>query len=108
VHRVVPELPGTSIGIAWLEGNDSRDVEEFIGIVRGRTERSSRQPSAADGQEVRKSASQKASARKSAAQKSAPQQSGAKPAARKASGSGGKPGKGRGGAAPQNRRGRRR
>jgi hypothetical protein len=108
VHRVVPELPGTTIGIAWLEGNDSRDVEEFIGIVRGRTERSSRQPSAADGQEVRKSASQKASARKSAAQKSAPQQSGAKPAARKAGGSGGKPGKGRGGAAPQNRRGRRR
>ncbi len=106
VHRLVPELPGTTIGIAWLEGNDSQDVEEFIGIVRGRTERSSRQPSAADGSEVRKSASQKASARKAAAGKASPQQSGAKP--KKAAGQGGKPGKGRSGAAPQNRRGRRR
>jgi DNA-binding transcriptional LysR family regulator len=116
VHRPVPELPGTTIGIAWLEGNDSQDVEEFIGIVRGRTERSSRQPSAADGSEVRRSASQKASARKAAAQKSGSKQSGSKQAGSKqagakpvkAAGSGGKPGRGRSGAAPQNRRGRRR
>lgn len=108
VHRPVPELPGTTIGIAWLEGNDSQDVEEFIGIVRGRTERSSRQPSAADG--PRKSASQKASARKAAQQGSkqaAPsgaKRSGAKPEPRKGSGKSGKPGPG----TPQNRRGRRR
>ncbi|CAA9258491.1 MAG: Transcriptional regulator, LysR family [uncultured Arthrobacter sp.] len=111
VHRPVPELPGTTIGIAWLEGNDSQDVEEFIGIVRGRTERSSRQPSAADGPEPRKSASQKASARKAAQQGSKKQaapsgakRSGAKPDPRKGSGKSGKPGPG----TPQNRRGRRR
>ena len=109
VHRPVPELPGTTIGIAWLEGNDSQDVEEFIGIVRGRTERSSRQPSAADGQG--KNASQKASARKAAQQGSKKQaapssakRSGAKPDARKGSGKAGKPSSG----TPQNRRGRRR
>ncbi len=109
VHRPVPELPGTTIGIAWLEGNDSQDVEEFIGIVRGRTERSSRQPSAADG--PRKSAPQKASARKAAQQGSKKQaapsgakRSGAKPEPRKGSGKAGKPGSG----TPQNRRGRRR
>ncbi|TDK24632.1 LysR family transcriptional regulator [Arthrobacter crusticola] len=104
VHRPVPELPGTTIGIAWLEGNDSQDVEEFIGIVRGRTARSSRQPSAADG--PRKSASQKASARKAAQQGSKKQAapSGAKPEPRKGSGKAGKPGSG----TPQNRRGRRR
>ena len=38
----VPELPETQVGLAWRVGDEDPRVEEFIGIVRGRTERSSR------------------------------------------------------------------
>lgn len=38
----VPELPRTEVGLAWRVDDDDPQVEEFIGIVRGRTERSSR------------------------------------------------------------------
>ena len=42
--RAVPvtDLPETQIGLAWRAEDDDPRVEEFIGIVRGRTERSSR------------------------------------------------------------------
>ncbi|MFJ4209431.1 LysR family transcriptional regulator substrate-binding protein [Paenarthrobacter sp. NPDC089675] len=46
VSRRLSGVPGTEIGLAWLVGNDSPVIEEFIGIVRGRTAQSSRQPSA--------------------------------------------------------------
>ncbi|UXM91784.1 LysR family transcriptional regulator substrate-binding protein [Paenarthrobacter sp. JL.01a] len=46
VMRRLSGAPGTQIGLAWLVGTDSPVVEEFIGIVRGRTAQSSRQPSA--------------------------------------------------------------
>lgn len=42
VHRPVTDLPPTTIGLAWLDSNDDPRVQTFIGIVRGRTERSSR------------------------------------------------------------------
>ncbi len=41
-YRVVTDLPPTQIGLAWLVDNDDPWVQRFIGIVRGRTERSSR------------------------------------------------------------------
>lgn len=41
-YRVVTDLPPTTVGLAWLVGNDDPWVQRFIGIVRGRTERSSR------------------------------------------------------------------
>jgi DNA-binding transcriptional LysR family regulator len=41
-HRVVTDLPSTTVGLAWLVDNDDPWVQRFIGIVRGRTERSSR------------------------------------------------------------------
>jgi DNA-binding transcriptional LysR family regulator len=66
VHRPVPGLPVTTIGIAWRTEDESDDVEEFIGIVRGRTAQSSRQPSQREA--PKKSASQKAAAKKAAAQ----------------------------------------
>lgn len=44
--RVVPDAPSTTIAVAWIADNTTDDIEEFIGIVRGRTARSSRQPSA--------------------------------------------------------------
>jgi DNA-binding transcriptional LysR family regulator len=41
-HRVVTDLPSTAIGLAWLVDNEDPWVQRFIGIVRGRSERSSR------------------------------------------------------------------
>lgn len=41
-HRVVADLPPTTVGLAWLVDNEDPWVQRFIGIVRGRTERSSR------------------------------------------------------------------
>ena len=55
VHRDVAGVPGTSIGIAWLApvGDEETDplIEEFIGVVRGRKENSSRQASVAQRQQ---------------------------------------------------------
>jgi len=42
VARVVSDAPETRIALAWLEGNPDPLVQEFIGIVRGRTANSSR------------------------------------------------------------------
>lgn len=40
--RPVTDLPTTKVGLAWLVDNDDPRIQDFIGIVRGRTERSSR------------------------------------------------------------------
>ncbi len=40
--RPVTDLPTTKVGLAWLVDNEDDRVQEFIGIVRGRTTRSSR------------------------------------------------------------------
>jgi DNA-binding transcriptional LysR family regulator len=41
-YRVVSDLEPTTIGLAWPVDDDDPWVQRFIGIVRGRTERSSR------------------------------------------------------------------
>jgi DNA-binding transcriptional LysR family regulator len=41
-YRVVTDLAPTTVGLAWLVENDDPWVQRFVGIVRGRTERSSR------------------------------------------------------------------
>jgi len=41
--RPVTDLPETEIGLAWLVGNEDPRLETFIGVVRGRTARSSRE-----------------------------------------------------------------
>lgn len=41
-YRPVHDLPPTKVGLAWLVDNEDPRVQTFIGIVRGRTERSSR------------------------------------------------------------------
>ena len=41
-YRPVTDLPATTVGLAWLVENDDERVRAFIGIVRGRTARSSR------------------------------------------------------------------
>jgi DNA-binding transcriptional LysR family regulator len=42
LHRVVPDAPQTTIALAWRTDHDNEMVQTFIGIVRGRSERSSR------------------------------------------------------------------
>jgi DNA-binding transcriptional LysR family regulator len=41
-YRPVTDLPPTTVGLSWREDDDDERVQAFIGIVRGRTERSSR------------------------------------------------------------------
>lgn len=41
-HRPVTGVAESQIGLAWLTDNADSRIETFIGIVRGRTERSSR------------------------------------------------------------------
>lgn len=42
VQRFVADLPGTTIGLVWRTDDEDERVQVFIGIVRGRTARSSR------------------------------------------------------------------
>ena len=42
VHRTVTDAPATSVGLAWLAGSEHPSIQEFVGVVRGRTENSSR------------------------------------------------------------------
>lgn len=42
-YRPVSDLPTTKVALVWLVENDDPRVQTFIGIVRGRSERSSRQ-----------------------------------------------------------------
>ena len=41
-YRPVTDLAATKVGLAWRIDDDNPRVQTFIGIVRGRTERSSR------------------------------------------------------------------
>ncbi|MEV0292927.1 LysR substrate-binding domain-containing protein [Nocardia sp. NPDC050710] len=47
VYRTVTDAPDTEIALAWPTAATTDLVEEFIGVVRGRSERSSRSPAAA-------------------------------------------------------------
>jgi hypothetical protein len=42
VHRPVTDVAPSRIGLAWRVDDGDPRIEEFIGIVRGRTERSTR------------------------------------------------------------------
>ena len=42
IARPVTDLPSWRIGVAWLRANDDPRVDDFIGVVRGRTANSSR------------------------------------------------------------------
>jgi DNA-binding transcriptional LysR family regulator len=41
-HRTVTDLAPTTVGLTWLVDNEDPRVQTFIGIVRGRSDRSSR------------------------------------------------------------------
>jgi DNA-binding transcriptional LysR family regulator len=59
-HRRVLGVPQTEIGLAWRTDNDDPRIQTFIGIVRGRTENSSRSRETGTRPEKKRSASQKA------------------------------------------------
>ncbi len=42
VDRPVTDLPATTVALAWLVEHDDDRSQRFVGVVRGRTERSSR------------------------------------------------------------------
>ncbi|MGW0247116.1 LysR family transcriptional regulator [Nocardia goodfellowii] len=79
VYRTVTDAPDTEIALAWPTDGTNELTEEFVGVVRGRSERSSRSPS---GQ------SKAGNGRASTAKKPG---SAGKPAAVRKSGAGGKP-----------------
>jgi hypothetical protein len=42
VYRPITDAPATTVGVAWLAGEVNELIDEFIGVVRGRTANSSR------------------------------------------------------------------
>lgn len=47
VARIVTDAPETRVALGWLDGNPDPLIQEFVGIVRGRTANSSRGEQAA-------------------------------------------------------------
>jgi len=43
-YRPLTDAPGSGVGLAWPDTENTELMEEFIGIVRGRTVNSSRTP----------------------------------------------------------------
>ncbi|HEY0816047.1 MAG TPA: LysR family transcriptional regulator, partial [Pseudonocardia sp.] len=43
-YRPLADAPGSGVGLAWPDTENTELMEEFIGIVRGRTVNSSRTP----------------------------------------------------------------
>lgn len=41
-HRPVTDAPTTTVGLAWLVDRDDEQIQRLVGVVRGRTARSSR------------------------------------------------------------------
>ena len=42
VHRVVTDLPPTTIALVWLRERDDEATQAFVGVVKGRTANTSR------------------------------------------------------------------
>ena len=54
IYRPITDAPPTTVGLAWLVDNPHELIEEFIGIVRGRTANSSRTAQARAGKDKTK------------------------------------------------------
>ena len=96
VARPLTGVPGTRIAVAWLEDSEDEGIEELVGIVRGRTANSSRQPSVQADQ--KKTARQRTKERQSrSADKTASTSGGSKSGGRSGGkGKGSAAGKGKG------------
>jgi DNA-binding transcriptional LysR family regulator len=42
VHRVVTDLPPTTIALVWRRDRDDQDIQSFVGVVKGRTANTTR------------------------------------------------------------------
>jgi DNA-binding transcriptional LysR family regulator len=100
-YRPVTGVPEYGVGVAWLRENESEAIQEFIGVVRGRSATSSRQASvqrdqreAAKQRRSERSAAQKEAARKEAPKKATPKKAAPRQAAA-SPGKGRRPGAGR-------------
>ncbi len=71
LYRPVTDAEGTRIALAWRAGDDRPELEEFVGIVRGRTARSSRVAGAAEAEPApaKRTAKAKAKAKEARAEK---------------------------------------
>ncbi|RBO96676.1 LysR family transcriptional regulator [Nocardia puris] len=67
VYRTVTDHPDTEIALAWPADRTTDLVEEFVGVVRGRSARSSRAPAGRQNKERGAAAKKPAKARKSTA-----------------------------------------
>jgi hypothetical protein len=79
ISRPVEDVAETQVALAWLTARTTEDVEEFVGIVRGRTSASSRAAAAetdAPVKKVKKTDKAKAAAKaaRAEAQKAKPAQ----------------------------------
>ncbi|WP_433279893.1 LysR family substrate-binding domain-containing protein [Pseudonocardia xinjiangensis] len=70
VYRPLTDAPGSGVGLAWPDAENTDLMEEFIGIVRGRTVNSSRTPRRdATPAPVRPAPTKKSAARRPAARR---------------------------------------
>ncbi|MFE3546665.1 LysR family transcriptional regulator [Nocardia sp. NPDC059177] len=81
VYRPISDTAFTEIALAWPAGTDSDLLEEFVGIVRGRSANSSR--GAAEPQRRAQAPARKSTPKKQAAKQQPRQGSGRKPGARR-------------------------
>jgi DNA-binding transcriptional LysR family regulator len=42
VHRVVTDLPASTVALVWLRDRDDETTQAFVGVVKGRTANTSR------------------------------------------------------------------
>jgi DNA-binding transcriptional LysR family regulator len=72
VFRTVTDAPTTQIALAWRHDGTTEVIEEFLGVVRGRSARSSRSPRTAAPSTPKKPANKKPPQRNPAQKKPAP------------------------------------
>ncbi|WP_067846478.1 LysR family transcriptional regulator [Nocardia lijiangensis] len=70
VYRTVTDHPDTEIALAWPTAETTELVEEFVGVVRGRSERSSRSPSTHTEQQAKRTTAKKPASQQKSAGKS--------------------------------------
>ncbi len=70
VYRRVTDAEGTQIALAWREDDERPELDEFVGVVRGRTARSSRAAGPdAEAAPAKRTAKAKAKAKEARAEK---------------------------------------
>ncbi|MVU79041.1 LysR family transcriptional regulator [Nocardia sp. ET3-3] len=69
VYRTVTDVPETEIALAWPAAKTTELAEEFVGVVRGRSQRSSRSPSGQQPEKKKQPVAKKAVVKKAGVKK---------------------------------------